>query len=135
MPPGSHEEWGGGKGRQGFLRFALLGQKCLKQWGTCHPDPQPATAPYLHTHTHTYARTGRQCCAAHQGMSSPHCSGVLMGGGGLKEHLLSPMHVLPRPPWGCGLPCFLYPLSLPWGTDSFISPVPWLSPLVPSSHP
>lgn len=42
--------WGMGQGRgegcQGFLRFALLGQKCLKQWGTCHPTltlslPQP----------------------------------------------------------------------------------------------
>lgn len=28
---------GWGEGCQGFLRFALLGQKCLKRWGTCHP--------------------------------------------------------------------------------------------------
>lgn len=44
--PGSHGEWGRGEGCQGFLRFALLGQKCLKLWGTCHPTltlslPQP----------------------------------------------------------------------------------------------
>src|SRR3712207_6980920 len=47
----------------------------------------------IYTHTHT----GRQCYAAHLGMSFPHCSGVPTWGEVLEEHLLSPVHV-PAPP-------------------------------------
>lgn len=114
--------WGMGQGQwggcQGFLRFALLGQKCLKQWGTCHPTltlslPQPPT--HTHRDTHTYTHTGRQCYAAHQGVSCPCCPGVLTGVEGLEGYLLSPVHVpaLPLGSWAApAVFVCLYPLSL-----------------------
>lgn len=124
--PGSHGEWGRGgwgRGRQGFLRFALLGQKCLKQWGTCHPTPtlslpQPPTHTYTHTHTrhehphvHPHTQEGNAMLPA-RAVSFP-ADQVFPRGWRAWRSILSPVHVPARPTGALGCPCCLCLCPLP----------------------
>ena len=130
--PGSHGEWGRGRGEgcQGFLRFALLGQKCLKQWGTCHPTltlslPQPPPHVHTrahvraytqtHTHTHTHTREGNAMLPIRV-CSSPTVQVLRQRWRAWKSTRYHLCMCLPRPPLGSraarAVFVCLYPLSL-----------------------